>query len=84
MSTQVLFAKDFARNNPLMAPAYEIMAFRLVSSCQISTVLTGICISPFVHIAPICSQYSGGPSSCHEKLFCGHWPHSPESVCPIE
>ena len=83
MSTQVHFDKDFARNNPLMAPAFEIMAFRLVSSCQGSAVLTGICISPIVHFAAICSQYSGGPSRCHEKLYY-HWQHSPESVCPIE
>ena len=67
--------------NILLAPGFKPTT---MSSCLGSTFLTGICISPIDHFAPIGSLYSGWPRRGHENCYCSHLLHYPEHVLPIE
>ena len=71
----------FALENILLAPGFKPTT---MSSCLGSTFLTGICISPIDHFAPIGSLYSGWPRRGHENCYCSHLLHYPEHVLPIE
>ena len=45
--------RGFARKNPLLEVRFEPTTFQIVSPCHGFAFLTGICISPIDHSAPI-------------------------------
>ena len=65
-------------NNLFPEPGFELMTVQLMTSCLCITFLMGICIPPVNHLAPRCSQYSGGPCRGHKNNYYNHqqWLHS--------